>query len=59
MDTDSHTHNNNLRDAISTQGHGTPWYRVSSPIKPLYEVVVVADYWYGYKRMDGGSSCAS
>jgi len=53
------THNHNIGNTIFAQGDGTPWYRISSPIKPLYEVLVVADYWYGYKAVDGSSSCAS
>ena len=59
MDTDSHTHNDNLCNAVSTSWDGTPWYQVPPPIKPLYEVVVMADYWYGYKAVDGSSPCAS
>ena len=35
----------------STQGN-----TILPCIESLYEVVVVADYWYGYKRVGGSSS---
>ena len=56
VSTHNDTSNNSLCDAVSTQGYGTPWYYLSSPVKPLYEVVVMAGHWYGYKRVGGGSS---
>ncbi len=51
LSTDNDTPNNSMCDVVSTQGYGTPWYRVSSPVKPLYEVVVMDGHWYGYKRV--------
>lgn len=51
LSSNNHTHNDSVCDSIFTQGYGTPWYRVSPPVKPLYEVVVMDGYWYGYKRV--------
>ena len=53
---DIHTHNDSVCNVIPSPGYGAPWYRVSSNIKPLYEVVVMAGYGYGYKRVGSGSS---
>ncbi len=51
LSTDNNTPNNSLCDPLSAQGHGAPWYFISSPIESLYEVVVMAGHWYGYKRV--------
>ena len=56
VSSNNHTHNDSVCNVISSPGYGAPWYRVSSNIKPLYEVVVMAGYGYGYKRVGGGSS---
>ena len=56
ISSNNHTHNDSVCDDLSTQGYGTPWYYLSSPVKPLYEVVVMAGHWYGYKRVGSGSS---
>ena len=52
----NNSYNDSLCNSIPSSGHGAPWYRVSSNIKPLYEVVVMAGYGYGYKRVGGDSS---
>ena len=54
--THNDTHNDSLCNSLSAPGCGAPWYRVSPNIKPLYEVVVMAGYGYGYKRVGSGSS---
>ncbi len=51
LPTDNNTPNNSLCDPLSAQGYGAPWYFISSPIESLYEVVVMAGHWYGYKRV--------
>lgn len=49
--THSNSHHYSMCDLIFAQGDGTPWYTFQPPIESLYEVVVVADYGYGYKRV--------
>ncbi len=51
LPSNNHTHNDSVCDALSTPRYGAPWYYFSSPVKPLYEVVVMAGHWYGYKRV--------
>lgn len=51
LSSNNHTHNDSVCDPLSAQGHGAPWYFISSPIESLYEVVVMAGNWYGYKRV--------
>lgn len=56
LSSNNHTYNDSMCDPLSTQGYGAPWYFISSPVKPLYEVVVMDGHWYGYKRVGSSSS---
>ena len=56
ISSNNHTHNDSVCDPLSAPRYGTSWYRISPNTKPLYEVVVMAGYGYGYKRVGGGSS---
>ena len=51
--------NHRLCNTLSSPWYEPSWDTIPSHIESLYEAVVVAYYWYGYKRMDGSSSCAS
>ena len=54
-----HTHNNNMCDTLPAPWPNSSSDRVSSGVKSLYEVLVMADYWYGYKRVGCDSQKAS
>ena len=56
---DSDTFDDCRGNPISPPWSGPPWGYFPPPIKSRYEVVVVADHWYGYKRVGSSSQTTS
>jgi hypothetical protein len=56
---DLDTFNDCRGNPISPPWSGPPWDYFPPPIKSRYEVVVMADHWYGYTRVGSSSQKSS